>query len=89
MPPKGKDIFRNPSAVHFQLVHRSLRDPESANPDASQQVLKVVERENERKAGSSKAGQVSCPFCTPLRLNFNRSYSRVPLPQGKWPWLEG
>ncbi|KAG6333743.1 hypothetical protein ID866_5344 [Astraeus odoratus] len=40
MPPKS--IFRQPGARHFQLVHRSQRDPLIHDPDASQHVLKEV-----------------------------------------------
>lgn len=46
MPPK-KSIFRGPDAQHFQLVHRSVRDPLINDPDASQQVLKAMGRANE------------------------------------------
>ncbi|TFK77525.1 Low temperature viability protein [Pluteus cervinus] len=52
MPPKS--IFRQPGAKHFQLVHRSQRDPRIHDPDASQHVLKPVERENQRK-GKTRA----------------------------------
>ncbi|KAJ7508634.1 Low temperature viability protein-domain-containing protein [Mycena galericulata] len=52
MPPKS--IFRQPGAQHFQLVHRSQRDPLIHDPDASQHVLKPVQRENDRK-GKSRA----------------------------------
>ncbi|KAG6874422.1 hypothetical protein C0995_015158 [Termitomyces sp. Mi166 len=52
MPPKS--IFRRPGAKHFQLVHRSQRDPLIHDPDASQHVLKPLEREN-RKKGKSRA----------------------------------
>ncbi|KAG6878318.1 hypothetical protein C0993_008915 [Termitomyces sp. T159_Od127] len=52
MPPKS--IFRHPNAKHFQLVHRSLRDPLIHDPDASQHVLKPIERENAKK-GKSRA----------------------------------
>jgi len=48
MPPK-KSIFRQPGAKHFQLVHRSQRDPLTHDTDASQQVLRSFERENTRK----------------------------------------
>lgn len=48
MPPK-KSIFRGPEAQHFQLVHRSQRDPLINDPDAGQRVLKPVERANDRK----------------------------------------
>ncbi|KAI5124132.1 hypothetical protein M0805_000943 [Coniferiporia weirii] len=40
MPPKS--IFRQPGARHFQLVHRSQRDPLIHDPDASQHVLKPI-----------------------------------------------
>ena len=45
----SKSIFRQPGAQHFQLVHRSQRDPLINDPDASQHVLKPVVRENARK----------------------------------------
>ncbi|KAJ6486159.1 Low temperature viability protein-domain-containing protein [Mycena vitilis] len=51
MPPKS--IFRQPGAQHFQLVHRSQRDPLIHDPDASQHVLKPLERNN--KKGKSRA----------------------------------
>ncbi|GJE86246.1 LTV domain-containing protein [Phanerochaete sordida] len=54
MPPKSKSIFRQPGAKHFQLVHRSQRDPLIHDPEASQHVLKAVERGNERK-GKTRA----------------------------------
>jgi protein LTV1 len=49
MAPKSKSIFRQPGAQHFQLVHRSQRDPLFHDPEASQRVLKQVIRENEKK----------------------------------------
>ncbi|KAJ7597341.1 Low temperature viability protein-domain-containing protein [Mycena floridula] len=49
-----KSIFRQPGAQHFQLVHRSQRDPLIHDPDASQHVLKHVVRENTKK-GKSRA----------------------------------
>ncbi|KAG5636973.1 hypothetical protein H0H81_006218 [Sphagnurus paluster] len=52
MPPKS--IFRQPGAKHFQLVHRSQRDPLIHDPDASKHVLKPIERENTKK-GKSRA----------------------------------
>ncbi|KAL4251522.1 LTV1 family protein [Abortiporus biennis] len=52
MPPKS--IFRQPGTKHFQLVHRSQRDPLIHDPDASQHVLKEFERGNARK-GKSRA----------------------------------
>jgi protein LTV1 len=48
MPPK-KSIFRQDGARHFQLVHRSQRDPAIHDPGASAHVLKAVERENAKK----------------------------------------
>ncbi|KAH9997790.1 Low temperature viability protein-domain-containing protein [Russula compacta] len=50
----SKSIFRQPGAQHFQLVHRSQRDPLINDPDASQHVLKPVIRENTKK-GKSRA----------------------------------
>ncbi|KAL6307649.1 Low temperature viability protein-domain-containing protein [Sparassis latifolia] len=52
MPPKS--IFRQPEAQHFQLVHRSQRDPLIHDPEASQHVLKAFERRNLAK-GKSRA----------------------------------
>ncbi|THV06537.1 Low temperature viability protein [Dendrothele bispora CBS 962.96] len=52
MPPKS--IFRQPGAKHFQLVHRSQRDPLIHDPDASKHVLKPVIRENDKK-GKNRA----------------------------------
>ena len=48
MAPK-KSIFRQPGTKHFQLVHRSQRDPLIHDPDASQHVLKPVERGSAKK----------------------------------------
>lgn len=44
MPPKS--LFRQPGAQHFQVVHRSQRDPLIHDPDASKHVLKPVVRGN-------------------------------------------
>ncbi|KAI0375462.1 LTV-domain-containing protein [Pilatotrama ljubarskyi] len=44
MPPKS--IFRQPGAQHFQVVHRSQRDPLIHDPEASKHVLKPVQRSN-------------------------------------------
>lgn len=44
-----KSIFRQPGAKHFQLVHRSQRDPLIHDPDASQHVLKAFVRPNDKK----------------------------------------
>ncbi|KAF4604774.1 hypothetical protein EYR40_003556 [Pleurotus pulmonarius] len=53
MPPKS--IFRQPGARHFQLVHRSQRDPLYHDAEASKHVLKPIERENVIKKGKSRA----------------------------------
>ncbi|WFD33565.1 hypothetical protein MCUN1_000378 [Malassezia cuniculi] len=42
MPPKS--IWRQPNAVHFQVVHRSHRDTLYNDPDAGQHVLKPISR---------------------------------------------
>ncbi|KAJ3721927.1 Low temperature viability protein-domain-containing protein [Lentinula raphanica] len=47
MPPKS--IFRQPGARHFQVVHRSQRDPLAHDPDANQHVLKEISRQNPKK----------------------------------------
>ncbi|CCM03778.1 uncharacterized protein FIBRA_05925 [Fibroporia radiculosa] len=52
MPPKS--IFRQSGAQHFQLVHRSQRDPLIHDPEASTHVLKAFERGNAAK-GKSRA----------------------------------
>ncbi|KAJ8084703.1 Protein ltv1 [Marasmius tenuissimus] len=54
MPPKPKSIFRQPGAKHFQLVHRSQRDPLYHDPEASKHVFKEITRENDKK-GKSRA----------------------------------
>ncbi|KAF9786725.1 Low temperature viability protein-domain-containing protein [Thelephora terrestris] len=46
MPPKS--IFRQPGARHFQLVHRSQRDPLIHDSEASKHVLKEFERDNQK-----------------------------------------
>ncbi|KAI1794003.1 LTV-domain-containing protein [Ganoderma leucocontextum] len=52
MPPKS--VFRQPGAQHFQVVHRSQRDPLIHDPEASRHVLKPVQRGNLTK-GKSRA----------------------------------
>ncbi|KAG1850581.1 Low temperature viability protein-domain-containing protein [Suillus subalutaceus] len=49
-----KSIFRQPGTQHFQLVHRSQRDPLIHDPDASQHVLKAFVRGNDKK-GKTRA----------------------------------
>lgn len=55
----SKSIWRNPKAQHFELVHRSQRDPLSNDPDADQRVLAPRQRANElrrpHKAGLTRA----------------------------------
>lgn len=47
MPPKS--IWRQPNAVHFQVVHRSHRDALYNDPDAGPHVLKPVGRQGKGK----------------------------------------
>ena len=47
MAPTKKSIYRQAGAQHFQLVHRSVRDPLINDPEASQQVFKQIGRYNE------------------------------------------
>ncbi|QRV83467.1 hypothetical protein RhiJN_11483 [Ceratobasidium sp. AG-Ba] len=49
-----KSIFRQPGAQHFQLVHRSQRDPLIHDPEASSHVLKGFERENLVRKGKTR-----------------------------------
>lgn len=49
-----KSIWRQPNAVHFQVVHRSQRDVRKDDPDASAHVLKPYEPLNRTK-GKSRA----------------------------------
>ncbi|KAF8516083.1 Low temperature viability protein-domain-containing protein [Gautieria morchelliformis] len=62
----SKSIFRGPDALHFQLVHRSQRDPLIHDPEASQQVLKPFHRENDIRKGKSRADLES--LLTPSEL---------------------
>ncbi|VDB86918.1 unnamed protein product [Peniophora sp. CBMAI 1063] len=55
MAPKSKSIFRQPGAQHFQLVHRSQRDPLIHDPDAPQHVLSPFTRSNDQRKGKSRA----------------------------------
>lgn len=38
----NKSLFRRPGTKHFQLVHRSLRDPLINDSEASDRVLKEI-----------------------------------------------
>jgi len=40
----SKSVFRRPGVKHFQLVHRSQRDPLINDPEASIRVLKPIEK---------------------------------------------
>jgi len=62
MPPKNS-IFRGPEAQHFQLVHRSQRDPLINDTEASQRVLKPVGRGNDRKAKVSSDHRICDSRC--------------------------
>lgn len=53
--PSKKSIFRGPDAQHFQLVHRSQRDPLINDPEASQRVFKTIGRAND--SGKKASGQ--------------------------------
>ncbi|KAH8094602.1 Low temperature viability protein-domain-containing protein [Cristinia sonorae] len=72
MPPKSKSIFRQPGAKHFQLVHRSQRDPLIHDPESSQHVLKAFDRGNARK-GKSRAELESEIPIEDLEHDFQRS----------------
>ncbi|KAG8740335.1 hypothetical protein FRC10_004478 [Ceratobasidium sp. 414] len=62
-----KSIFRQPGAQHFQLVHRSQRDPLIHDPEASSHVLKGFEREN---LGKTRADlEHTLPGATSERAN--------------------
>lgn len=52
MPPKSKSLFRQPGVQHYQLVHRSQRDPLINDPDAGGRVLKELDNPN-RKVSST------------------------------------
>ncbi|KAI8981205.1 LTV-domain-containing protein [Trametes punicea] len=59
MPPKS--IFRQPGAQHFQVVHRSQRDPLIHDPEASKHVLKPVQRSNLKGKSRAELEQVISP----------------------------
>lgn len=48
-PTMSKSIWRGPNAQHFELVHRSQRDPLANDPDADQRVLAPRQRTNEAR----------------------------------------
>ncbi|KAJ7665286.1 hypothetical protein DFH06DRAFT_310031 [Mycena polygramma] len=53
-----KSIFRQPSAQHFQLVHRSQRAPLIHDPDASQHVSKPLEQNDKKRYILTRVGVV-------------------------------
>ena len=56
MPPKS--IFRQPGAQHFQVVHRSQRDPLIHDSEASKHVLKAVQRGNLAKVSAYAVSEI-------------------------------
>ncbi|KAF8604068.1 LTV-domain-containing protein [Ceratobasidium sp. AG-I] len=65
-----KSIFRRPGVQHFQLVHRSQRDPLIHDPEASTHVLKGFERENLVRKGKTRADlELSLPDAASDRPN--------------------
>lgn len=48
-----KSIFRGPDVQHFQVLHRSLRDPLSNDPDAPQHVLSQVQKGKQKLSTAS------------------------------------
>lgn len=47
---QNKSLFRRPGTKHFQLVHRSQRDPLIHDPTASDHVLKLVDGPQQSKS---------------------------------------
>ncbi|KAH7334458.1 Low temperature viability protein-domain-containing protein [Rhizoctonia solani] len=64
-----KSIWRQPGTQHFQLVHRSQRDPLIHDPEASTHVLKGFERENVRKGKTRADLEQSLPYAKSERAN--------------------
>ncbi|CAE7225111.1 unnamed protein product [Rhizoctonia solani] len=65
-----KSIWRQPGAQHFQLVHRSQRDPLIHDPEASAHVLKGFQRENLVRKGKTRADlEQALPFVKSERAN--------------------
>lgn len=59
MAPTKKSIYRQPGSQHFQLVHRSVRDPLINDPAASKQVFKPVGRANDKASVSADGTQLT------------------------------
>ncbi|KAL7413669.1 Low temperature viability protein-domain-containing protein [Mrakia frigida] len=59
MAPKSKSLFRQPGVQHYQLVHRSQRDPLINDPDAGGRVLKSLENPNRK--GKTRAEIAPAP----------------------------
>ncbi|CAE6401588.1 unnamed protein product [Rhizoctonia solani] len=69
-----KSIWRQPGAQHFQLVHRSQRDPLIHDPEASTHVLKGFERENLVRKGKTRADlEQSLPYAKSERANIGEA----------------
>ncbi|KAG8732216.1 hypothetical protein FRC11_015005 [Ceratobasidium sp. 423] len=69
-----KSIWRQPGAQHFQLVHRSQRDPLIHDPEASTHVLKGFERENLARKGKTRAElEQSLPYAKSERANIGEA----------------
>ncbi|PWN46935.1 LTV-domain-containing protein [Violaceomyces palustris] len=54
---KSKSIWRQPEAQHFQVVHRSQRDPLIHDPQAGQHVLKSFNNLNQSKSTTSSSSK--------------------------------
>lgn len=71
MPPKSK--FRQPGVQHFQLVHRSQRDPLIHDPEASTHVLKAFERGNVAKVRLNHVYGISLSHLALSRANHEQT----------------
>ncbi|KAF8755999.1 Low temperature viability protein [Rhizoctonia solani] len=69
-----KSIWRRPGTQHFQLVHRSQRDPLIHDPEASTHVLKGFERENLVRKGKTRADlEQTLPYAKSERANIGEA----------------
>ena len=55
---RSKSLFRGPNVKHFALVHRSVRDPLSNDPESSDRVLAEVQRGSSGKVKVSRTSLV-------------------------------